>query len=87
MIRDLVALNVQRRFPDAMEVPHATEWLTDNEAPHTAHETRTFAASLAARADGRQAYSPESNGMAESLVKTPRRDYVHLARPRRRFRI
>ncbi len=79
MIRDLVALTVERRFPGASAVPRPIEWLSDNGPPYTAHETRAFGASLGLLVRTTPAYSPESNGMAESLVKTLRRDYVHLS--------
>jgi putative transposase len=78
MIRDLIALTVERRFPGATAVPHPIEWLSDNGSPYTAYETRAFAASLGLLVRTTPAYSPESNGMAESLVKTLRRDYVYL---------
>jgi transposase InsO family protein len=79
MIRDLVALTVERRYPGAATVPHPIEWLSDNGSPYTAYETRTFAASLGLLVRTTPAYSPESNGMAESFVKTLRRDYVYLS--------
>ena len=42
--------------------------------------TRFLGASLGLLVRTTPAYSPESNGMAEALVKTLRRDYVYLSR-------
>ena len=61
-----------------MRVPHPGEWLSDNGPPYTANETRAFGASLGFLVCPTPAYSPESNGMAESFVKTFKRDYVYL---------
>jgi len=69
-----MALAVERRFPGVAAVPRPIEWLTDNGAPYAAHETRAFGASVGLLVRMTPAYSPESNGMAESLVKTLRRD-------------
>ena len=79
MIRDLMAESVEHRFgAGVMRVPHPVEWLSDNGPPYTAHETRDFGASLGFLVCNTPAYSPESNGMAESFVKTFKRDYVYL---------
>jgi transposase InsO family protein len=79
MIRDLMAESVEHRFgPGVMHVPHPLEWLSDNGPPYTANETRAFGESLGFLVCTTPAYSPESNGMAESFVKTFKRDYVYL---------
>lgn len=71
MVRDLMAESVERRFgAPALRVPHAIEWLSDNGPPYTAIETREFGESLGLLVCTTPAYSPESNGMAESFVKT-----------------
>ncbi|CAI1058261.1 insertion element IS2 transposase InsD [Serratia grimesii] len=44
----------------------------------TADATRTFASSLGFIVCTTPVRSPESNGMAESLVKTFKRDYVYV---------
>jgi transposase InsO family protein len=59
-------------------VPHPIEWLSDNGPPYTANETRDFGESLGLIVCTTPAYSPESNGMAESFVKSFKRDYVYL---------
>jgi putative transposase len=79
MIRDLMAESVERRFgADALCTPHRVEWLSDNGPPYTANETRDFGEKLGLLVCTTPAYSPESNGMAESFVKTFKRDYVYV---------
>jgi putative transposase len=79
MVRDLMAESVERRFGrDVLRVPQPIEWLSDNGPPYTALETRTFGETLGLLVCTTPAYSPESNGMAESFVKTFKRDYVYL---------
>jgi len=79
MIRDLMAESVEHRFGAGItRVPHPVEWLSDNGPPYTANETRAFGESLGFLVCTTPAYSPESNGMAESFVKTFKRDYVYL---------
>jgi transposase InsO family protein len=79
MVRDLMAESVERRFgADALRTPHAVEWLSDNGPPYTATETRDFGEKIGLLVCTTPAYSPESNGMAESFVKTFKRDYVHV---------
>jgi transposase InsO family protein len=71
MVRDLMAESVEHRFgPGVTRAPHPIEWLSDNSPPYTANETRTFGESLGLLICTTPAYSPESNGMAESFVKT-----------------
>jgi putative transposase len=79
MVRDLMAESVERRFgPTALRTPHPVEWLSDNGPPYTANETRDFGEKLGLLVCTTPAYSPESNGMAESFVKTFKRDYVYV---------
>jgi putative transposase len=79
MIRDLMAESVERRFgAEALQAPQPVEWLSDNGPPYTAIETRDFGEKLGLLVCTTPAYSPESNGMAESFVKTFKRDYVYL---------
>jgi putative transposase len=79
MIRDLIMEAASRRFGDVRKLPHPVEWLTDNGSVYTADETVRLAESLGFRVCTTPPYSPESNGMAESFVKTFKRDYVYLA--------
>lgn len=76
-IRDLIAMSIESRF-QALEAPQPIEWLTDNGGMYTAHETRAFAAACKLKPKTTPSYSPESNGMAESFVKTFKRDYAYV---------
>jgi putative transposase len=55
------------------------EWLTVNGSWYTAAETRSFAKQLGLKPVTTPVTSPQSNGMAESFVKTLKRDYAKLA--------
>lgn len=76
MIRDLMLESVERRFGQAA-TPRPVEWLSDNGSCYTARETVEFASWLGLASRFTPVRSPESNGMAESFVKTFKRDYVH----------
>jgi putative transposase len=70
-----MAVTLEHRFGGGTtRAPHAVEWLSDNGPPYTAHATRAFGESLGFLVCTTPAYSPESNGMAESFVKTFKRD-------------
>ena len=75
MIRDMMLVAVERRF-GGCSTTHRVEYLTDNGSCYTAHETIEFALSLGLMPVFTPVRSPESNGMAESFVKTFKRDYV-----------
>ena len=75
LVCDLMVEAVEARFGDAMpETP--IEWLTDNGSPYVAHDTRSFAQQINLVPRTTAINSPQSNGMAESFVKTFKRDYV-----------
>lgn len=78
MIRDLMAEVVENRFGSVSQVPHRIEWLSDNGSIYRAHKTRQFAKMVGLDPCTTPVYSPESNGMAESFVKTFKRDYVRV---------
>ncbi|MEI7073334.1 MULTISPECIES: IS3 family transposase [Pectobacterium] len=78
MVQDLLTESLEKRFGNALMVPHAVEWLTDNGSCYIADATRTFASSLGFIVCTTPVRSPESNGMAESFVKTFKRDYVYV---------
>ncbi|HHS9796748.1 TPA: IS3 family transposase, partial [Klebsiella quasipneumoniae subsp. similipneumoniae] len=78
MVQDLLTVSVEKRFGNTLYLPHAVEWLTDNGSCYIADATRTFAASLGFIVCTTPVRSPESNGMAESFVKTFKRDYVYV---------
>jgi len=77
MIRDLMLESVERRFND-QQTPHPVEWLSDNGNCYRAHETVSFAQSIGLVPCFTPVRSPQSNGMAESFVKTFKRDYVYV---------
>ncbi len=78
MVRDLLTENLEKRFGNALKVSYTIEWLTDNGSCYIADATRMFARSLGFIVCTIPVRSPESNGMAESFVKTFKRDYVYV---------
>jgi transposase InsO family protein len=74
-IRDLMVETVEYRF-GSNKVPHLVQWLSDNGSCYVARETVAFGRSLGLEIRTTPVRSPESNGMAEALVKTLKRDYV-----------
>ena len=77
MIRDLMIESVERRF-GGQQTPHPVEWLSDNGSCYRAHETVSFAQTIGLAPCFTPVRSPQSNGMAESFVKTFKRDYVYV---------
>jgi putative transposase len=78
LIRDLMAESIEARFGKTDRLPHRVQWLSDNGPAYIARETRNFAHMVGLDVCTMPFYSPESNGMAESFVKTFKRDYVHI---------
>ena len=70
---------MEKRFGSHGKPPKTIEWLTDNGSCYTAAETRSFAKELGLKPVTTPVTSPQSNGMAESFVKTLKRDYAKLA--------
>ncbi len=65
--------------PFGSELPTSpVEWLTDNGSCYRANETRQFARMLGLEPKNTAVRSPESNGIAESFVKTIKRDYISI---------
>lgn len=77
-VRNVMSATVEARFGATDAVPHRIEWLSDNGPQFAADETKRFGKSLGLTVCNTPAYSPESNGMAEALVKTIKRDYVYV---------
>ena len=77
-IRDLMVEAVERRFGPVTHTPHAIEWLADNGSAYTAHDTVSHAHALGRVPCFTPVHSPESNGMAESFVKSFKRDDVFV---------
>jgi len=78
LIRDLMAEAIEYRFGIVDEVPEPVQWLSDNAPGYVAYETRSFAHMMGLEICTTPYHSPESNGMAESFIKTFKRDYVHM---------
>ena len=78
MVKDLMAESIEYRFGKADRVPHRIQWLTDNGSAYTAYETIRFARMMGFEVCTTPYYSPESNGMAESFIKTFKRDYIQM---------
>ncbi|MDA5297582.1 IS1 family transposase, partial [Escherichia coli] len=53
-------------------------WMTDDGSCYRANETRQFARMLGLEPKSTAVRSPESNGIAESFVKTIKRDYISV---------
>ena len=68
---------VEQRFGD-LRAPHKVQWLTDNGSIFAAYRTLEIAAAVNLEPCFTPVESPESNGMAESFVKTFKRDYVRV---------
>uniref|UniRef100_UPI003C7CD7B6 IS3 family transposase n=1 Tax=Pseudomonas veronii TaxID=76761 RepID=UPI003C7CD7B6 len=82
-IRDLMLESVEKRFGD--QLPSTpVQWLSDNGSAYIAEQTRLFARQIGLQPVTTPVRSPQSNGMAESFVKTIKRDYVaHMPKPDR----
>ncbi|MBI0360540.1 IS3 family transposase [Burkholderia oklahomensis] len=76
VVRDVMLAAVEKRFGNVPKAPAEIEWLTDNGSGYTAEKTRTFASDIGLKPLTTPVCSPQSNGMAESFVKTMKRDYV-----------
>ncbi|WP_181654327.1 IS3-like element IS2 family transposase [Escherichia coli] len=76
-VQDVMLGAVERRFGN--ELPASpVEWLTDNGSCYRANETLQFARMLGLEPKNTAVRSPESNGIAESFVKTIKRDYISI---------
>jgi putative transposase len=69
---------VESRFPIG-RADRQIEFLSDRGAIYRAYNVQSFARILNLKSCFTAAYSPESNGMAEALVKTIKRDYVYVS--------
>ncbi|HCB1716472.1 TPA: IS3 family transposase [Citrobacter freundii] len=76
-VQDVMLGAVEKRFGKQLPT-EPLEWLTDNGSAYRAHETRAFARMLGLEPCTTAVRSPESNGIAESFVKTIKRDYISI---------
>lgn len=74
-VRDLMLERVEKRFGDQL-LSTPVQWLSDNGSAYIAEQTRHFAQQIGLQPVTTPVRSPQSNGMAESFVKTIKRDYV-----------
>lgn len=77
-VQDLAILAVEKRFGLVNTLPETIEWLTDNGSCFIARDTKTLLKDIGMEARTTPVRSPQSNGMAEALVKTMKRDYVSV---------
>jgi len=76
LVRDVMVQTLIQRFGQVPELPNPAQWLSDNGSGYIARDTRAFAADIGLIPRRTPYRSPQSNGMAESFVKTFERDYV-----------
>ncbi|MGF6293041.1 transposase InsO family protein [Paraburkholderia youngii] len=76
VVRDVMLAAIEHRFGNVSKAPEQIEWLSDNGSGYIAEKTRTFASGIGLKPLTTPVCSPQSNGMAESFVKTMKRDYV-----------
>ncbi|EJE0771126.1 IS3 family transposase [Escherichia coli] len=76
-VQDVMLGAVERRFGNDLPAS-PVEWLTDNGSCYRANETRQFARMLGLEPKSTAVRSPESNGIAESFVKTIKRDNISV---------
>lgn len=70
VVKDLKVSSVEYRFGRVDRLPHKIQWLCDNTAGYTSREATLFASIIGLEVCTTPYYSPESNGTAESLLKT-----------------
>ncbi len=75
VVRDVMLAAVEQRF-GTTQAAQPIEWLTDNGSAYIDHRTRSFARELGLEPLTTPVRSPQSNGMAESFVKTMKDNYV-----------
>jgi putative transposase len=78
IVRDVMVQTLTARFGEVPEMPNPAEWLSDNGSGYIARDTRAFASDIGLLPRRTPYRSPQSNGMAESFVKTMKRDYVSI---------
>ncbi len=79
LVMDLMKQAVEKQFGSNRKRSKTIARLTDNGSCYTAAETRSFAKEIGLKTVTTPVKRPQSNGMAESLVKMLKRDYAKLA--------
>lgn len=77
-VQNIMIESVEKRF-NQTHAPRQIQFLSDRGSIYRATETKNLATQLNLKSCFTMAYSPESNGMAEALVKTIKRDYVYAS--------
>ncbi len=77
-IQSLMIDSVENRF-EKLRTPREIEFLSDRGSIYRAYNVQTLGRQLGLKSCFTAAYSPESNGMSESFVKTIKRDYVYVS--------
>jgi transposase InsO family protein len=77
-VREMLIEAVEKHFGSLQALPagHRLEFLSDNGSAYIAADTRALARLLGLTPINTPVCSPQSNGMAESFVRTFKRDYV-----------
>ncbi|WP_370743296.1 IS3 family transposase, partial [Klebsiella pneumoniae] len=76
-VQDVMLGAVERRFGNSLPTS-PVERLTDYGSAYRSYQTRQFARMVGLEPEHTAVRSPESNGMAESFVKTMKRDYISI---------
>jgi putative transposase len=76
-IQQLMIQAVERRFRRP-RTTRPVQWLSDRGSIYKSKHTQEFATSIGLKPCFTAAYSPASNGMAEALVASFKRDYVYV---------
>lgn len=76
-VLDVIPGAVENRFGNGLPTS-PVEWLTDNGSCYRANETRQFARMLGLEPKNTAVWNPESNGIAESFVKTRKPGYISI---------
>jgi len=77
-IQGLMLTCVETRF-QSTQAPRRIQWLSDRGSIYRCRQTILVAHQMNLQSCFTSANSPESNGMAEALVKTIKRDYVYVS--------
>jgi len=78
-VRDLIVADVEHRFGRVNRLPAEIECLTVNGSCYLARETRRLARDIGLTPRTTPLESPQSTGIAEAFVRTPKRDYVRVS--------
>jgi len=76
MVQESVLLAVEKRFSVPESIPSGLQFLTDNGSAYRARSTHDLIRLLGLEDCKTAVCSPQSNGMAESFVRTMKRDYI-----------